>query len=132
MVSAELRPYRDLLRTWLRPVQNRVWAKDFISRVLEKYLPGRTPAAAARCETCQRVRRVLSPAFRRATEVASSSGLQGERGRSHARRYTEDRETQCGMSGGAHGSAGPCGHPCRESLTGSLQPANDGIGRLLS
>jgi transposase len=37
MVSAELRPYRDLLRTRLRLVQKRVSAKNSISRVLEKY-----------------------------------------------------------------------------------------------
>lgn len=37
MVSAELRPYRDLLRTKLRLVQKRVGAKNSISRVLEKY-----------------------------------------------------------------------------------------------
>jgi transposase len=37
MVSPELRPYRDLLRTRLRLVQRRVGAKNSISRVLEKY-----------------------------------------------------------------------------------------------
>lgn len=37
MVSPELRPYRDLLRTRLRLVQRRVGAKNSISRVLEKH-----------------------------------------------------------------------------------------------
>lgn len=37
MVSPELRPYRDVLRTRLRLVQRRVSAKNSIARVLEKY-----------------------------------------------------------------------------------------------